>query len=212
LYKWTGREVIGQEMDMSFPKLPALPRQQQLKAGMVSHPAIEAGSSRVNASESEVKLADAKFNAGWKLDLKYGYRQAAPNGMDRADFISAMVMVDMPFFTGKRQGKELQASESMLAASKSSLDDLRRKFQLQLDASLATYQRAGERLELYSSRLLPQAEQNTEATLTAYQSGVTSFNDLVRSRLTELDAHLQYLKLQIDQARAQVRLLYLAGG
>jgi outer membrane protein TolC len=100
----------------------------------------------------------------------------------------------------------------MLSASKSSLDDLRRNYQQQLDASLAAYRRAEERLDLYGSRLLPQAEQNTEATLSAYQSGVTSFNDLVRSRLTELDSHLQYLKLQVDQARAQVQLLYLAGG
>lgn len=212
LYKWTGREIIGQEMDMSFPKLPALPRSQELKAGLVSHPAIEAGQSRVDASGNEVKLADARFNPGWMLDLKYGYRGADPKGNDRADFISAMVMVDLPFFTGKRQGRELLASKSMLEASKNSLDDLRRNYQQQFDINLAAFNRAEERLELYSSRLLPQAEQNTEATLNAYQSGVTSFNDLARSQLTELDSQLQYLKLQVDQARAQVRLLYIAGG
>jgi outer membrane protein TolC len=76
---------------------------------------------------------------------------------------------------------------------------------------MASYQRSSQRVQLYHTNVIPQAEQNTEATLNAYKSGITDFNVLVRARLTELDSQLQLVKLTVDRAKAQVELLYLAG-
>ena len=66
-------------------------------------------------------------------------------------------------------------------------------------------------MQLYQGSVLPHSEQNTEATLNAYKSGVTDFNVLVRARLTELKSQLQFVKLNVERAKAQVELLYLAG-
>jgi outer membrane protein TolC len=76
---------------------------------------------------------------------------------------------------------------------------------------MAVYNRANERVQLYEGSVLPHSRQNTEATLNAYQSGVTDFNVLVRARLTELKSELQFVKLNVERAKAQVELLYLAG-
>jgi outer membrane protein TolC len=192
---------------MAFPELPDLPQPAQLKSVLEQHPALKAGKSRIKASESEVDFADAQYNPGWMIDVKYGYRAAG-----RDDLFSAMISMDMPFFTGKRQDRQLAASKATMSAVKSDLDELRREYQRRLDDALAAYQRMGERIELYRAEVLPESQQNTEATLNAYQSGVTDFNDVVRARLTQLNSQLNFIKLQVDQARAQADLLYLAGG
>jgi len=67
-------------------------------------------------------------------------------------------------------------------------------------------------LTLYDTLVLPQEDQNAEASLSAYQSGVIAFGELIRARLTQLTSQLQRLKLKITKANAQIELLYLAGG
>lgn len=207
LQRWVGTAVDGQALDMVFPDLPDLPQTAQLKSGLEQHPALKAGKSRIKASEKQVEFADAQYNPGWMIDLKYGYRAAG-----RDDFISAMISMDLPFFTGKRQDRQMRASKAALSATKNDLDDLRREYQRRLDDALANYRRTGERIALYRTQVLSEAQQNTEATMNAYQSGVTDFNDVVRARLTQLNSELNFLKLQVDQARAHADLLYLAGG
>jgi outer membrane protein TolC len=81
-----------------------------------------------------------------------------------------------------------------------------------LDTEYANWQRLGERAALYKSRLLREADANAEAALNAYQSGVTEFTTLMRARITDLDVHLDALRIRVDRAKARARLLYLAGG
>lgn len=207
LHKWVGDAARQQELDMQFPVLPELPDKRQLESNLEEHPAVRVSKSRVKASENEVEFANAQFRPGWMLDLSYGYR-----GANRDNLISAMFVVDLPLFTGNRQGRQLSASKAGLAAAKNMLDDTRRTYKQKYNDGIALFTRTNERLEFYRTQLLPQAQQNTKATMNAYQSGVTGFNDVVRARLTELTSQLQYLKLQVDQAKAQADLLYLAGG
>ena len=82
---------------------------------------------------------------------------------------------------------------------------------LLLAADYADWQRLGERAALYEAKLLREATANADASLHAYQSGVTEFTTLMRARITELDVRLDELRIRVDRARAQANLLYLAG-
>ena len=102
------------------------------------------------------------------------------------------------------------ASKLDVKAAQQDLDDWRRQMKMQFEKTMAMYTRANERVQLYQGSVLPHSKQNTEATMSAYQSGVTDFNVLVRARLTELKSQLQFVKLNVERAKAQVELLYLA--
>jgi outer membrane protein TolC len=52
---------------------------------------------------------------------------------------------------------------------------------------------------------------NLEASLKAYQADVTGFTTLMRAQLSDLQTQLELLRLRIERAQAQARLLYLAG-
>jgi len=211
LRKWLGRLNFSDDLDMSFPNLPEMTTKANISAGIETHPWVLKAKSRIAAAKNGVKLADAQHNPGWMLDIKYGYRGKNPLEMDRDDLASAMVVMAMPMFTGKKQGKVLSASKSKLRAAKDTLDERRRLFLRMLEDSVAKYENSTERIELFDTALLPQSQQNVEATVNAYQSGVSDFNEPVRARLTELASQLQYLKLKVNQAKAKVTLLYLTG-
>ena len=53
------------------------------------------------------------------IDITYGERTGRNlNGSGRADFFSAMLMVDIPIFTNNRQDKRLASSQQKYIASK----------------------------------------------------------------------------------------------
>jgi outer membrane protein TolC len=80
-----------------------------------------------------------------------------------------------------------------------------------LEKDRAIYKRLGERELIYKNRLLDTARSNADASLNAYQSGVTEFTTVMRARITELDVRLDDLRVRIDRARATARLLYITG-
>ncbi|MGD8568016.1 MAG: TolC family protein [Gammaproteobacteria bacterium] len=211
LTKWLGVERISKELDMQFPEFSDLPSEQRVLSNLEQHPTMRMRKMRVTAAENGVKYASSQRHPGWAFKVQYGYRADSPSGASRDDLITAMLTVDLPLFTDDRQDRLVSASKSDMVAAQQELDDWRRQIKMQFEKTMAVYTRANERVQLYQGSVLPHSKQNTEATLNAYQSGVTDFNVLVRARLTELKSELQFVKLNVERAKAQVELLYLAG-
>lgn len=211
LAKWIGEPAL-QPLTDELPKLPGLPSMGDLEAGIPGHPAIAVENARVAANRLAERVAREQYKPGWSLDLTYGQRGGNnADGRNRPDFVSAMVMMDMPLFTGKRQDRRLAASEQELLAATYARDDRLRELRRMLQSEHARWRRLGERVAHYRKRLIPEAQANVEAALLAYQSRVTEFITLMRARITDLDTRLQALRVRVDRAKAQARLLYVAG-
>jgi len=98
-----------------------------------------------------------------------------------------------------------------MAAARNSKDDKLRVLKQYFEKNQYLWQRLGEREELYKKSLLTSAKNNTATALTAYQSGISEFNTLMRAEITELDVRLEDLRIRVDRAAAQARLLYITG-
>jgi len=195
-----------------FPELPALPAKAQLEANLLLHPVLQAETARVNAMQQGIRIAQEQYKPGWSTALEYRKRFGEnPDGSNRSDMVAAMLNVDLPLFTGNRQDRRLAASIAETEAAELRRDDKLRELQRMLATDYADWQRLGERAALYESKLLREASANADASLHAYQSGVTEFTTLMRARITELDVRLDELRIRIDRGRAQANLLYLAG-
>jgi outer membrane protein TolC len=212
LARLIGPEPARQALDGAFPRLTELSRQEALEAALPGHPLMRVEEGQVKANQLAVGLARERYKPGWMLDLTYGDRTGEnPDGTDRDDFFSAMVLLDIPLFTDKRQDRRLAASQQELAAAQLNRDDRLLELKGMLEADYAQWLRLGQRIRLYEEQVLPQAEQHALASLQAYQSGVTDFSGLMRARLNELDSRLTALRLRVDRAKTQARLLYLMG-
>jgi outer membrane protein TolC len=211
LTKWIG-DAAMQPVAGEFPALPALPPREFIETGLKQHPVILAHAAKLEASNQQIRIAHEQFKPGWSAGLEYRKRFGEdPNGDDRADMVAAMVTVDLPFFTANRQDKRLSASIEQAESVQLTRDNKLRELQQMLDADYANWQRLGERADLYSNQLLNEAASNAQASMNAYQSGVTEFTTLMRARITDLDVRLENLRIRVDRAKAQASLLYLAG-
>ena len=197
---------------MTLDRDSPMPLWAQLETALLQHPVLEAETARVNAMKQGIRIAQEQYKPGWSAGIEYRKRFGDdPDGNPRSDMMAAMLNVELPLFTGNRQDRRLAASIAETEAAELRRDDKLRELRRMLAADYADWLRLGERATLYETKLLREATANADASLHAYQSGVTEFTTLMRARITELDVRLDELRIRVDRARAQANLLYLAG-
>jgi outer membrane protein TolC len=211
LAQWVG-DVAWHDIDNNLPVLPDVPDNIEINQLLTQHPAVMAETARVEASRTMIEVTRQDYKPGVGAFVEYRKRFGEnPDGSDRSDMMAAMVTVDIPLFTENRQDKNVAAREESTNAARYSRDDKLRILKRKLDKDRAIYRRLGERELIYKNKLINSATSNAEASLNAYQSGVTEFTTLMRARITELDVRLDNLRIQVDRLRAQARLLYITG-
>ena len=208
LVRYLGNIAPSASPPASFPTLPEPAKPEAL----TEHPVIQAAQSEVAAQEHGVSLARQSYKPSWMLDVTYGARDGLNlDGSERADFLSAMVVMDIPLFTSNFQDRKVAASKQYLQSAQYNLNDQQRELYRQWQAALTSWTSLAHRLARYDEQLLPMAQENASAALRGYQSRGTEFNALMRARIMKLDTELKALRLRIDHAKAQSQLLYLSG-
>lgn len=211
LAQWIG-DVAWDDISSEFPVLPTLPVSIDLNNVIPQHPLIRSQDAKIEASKKMTEIARQGYKPGWGLLLDYGFRSGDnPDGTERTDFATAMVTLDVPLFTANRQDKTIASSEQEILAARYSKDDKLRQLKKLYEKNQHSWQRLGDRQQLYKNSLLTAAKNNSKAALKSYQSGVTEFNTLMRAQITELDVRLEDLRVQVDRSAAQARLLYIIG-
>lgn len=212
LSQWIG-DAAWTTISADFPVLPVLPTGVDLNRVIPQHPLIRAESAKVEASKKMTEVARQDYKPGWSASLDYGYRSGNnPDGTERTDFATALVSLDIPLFTGNRQDKTVAANEEKISAARYAKDDRLRTLKQLYDQNQHLWLRLGERETLYETRLLISAKNNAKAAMNAYQSGVSEFNTLMRAQITELDVRLENLRIRVDRAIAQSKILYVIAG
>ncbi|MGI0119535.1 TolC family protein [Zooshikella sp. RANM57] len=181
---------------------------QTLAKHFMQHPAVKALEQQIQASQTEIKLAEQKYKPEWGVNASYSYRDDDPNGNDRADFFSVGVTFDLPLFTTNRQDKEVQAAASQAEAIKTEKWLLLRNMMARFETAKAQLKRLEQRLSLYQSQLLPQMHQQAEAALTAYTNDEGDFAEVVRARIAELNAEIDALAINVAKQKTIAQLNY----
>ena len=211
LAQWIG-DLAWNSISSEFPELPVLPENVDLNKLIPQHPLIRAEAAKVDASKQLKQIARQGYKPEWSLLFDYGYRSGNnPDGSERSDFVTAMVSMDMPLFTGNRQDKTVASSQQKITAARYAKDDRLRQLKQLYDNNFNLWQRLGEREELYKNSLLTAAKTNSKVALNAYQSGVSEFNTLMRANITELDVRLENLRIRVNRAIAKAQILYVTG-
>jgi outer membrane protein TolC len=211
LAQWIG-ERAWEPINDTFPEIPEVPFVMEANAVIKNHPSIKAKAANVNASRKSIEMARQDYKPGWSASLDYGFRSGYnPDGSSRSDFATALVNFDIPLFTSNRQDRRVTASQEKTNAAQYEMDDKLRQLKRSYEKELHLWRRLDERAVLYRDSLLASARDNTRASLQAYQSGVSEFNTLMRAQITELDVRLEDLRVRVDRASSQARLLYITG-
>lgn len=212
LSKWLNDRAY-ESLEREYPTLPVLVSQQEIIDSLVLHPVIQAEEAMVSFFNEGIAIAQEQYKPGWSVGVEYRTRFGEnADGSNRVDQATAMVRVDLPFFTDQRQDRRLAASQHQLSAAKYVRSDKLQTLRQAVFKNYANWTRLSERSVLYDARLVPEADANAQASLNAYQSGVTEFTTLARARITQLNVRLENLRTKTQRSIVHTRLLYLAEG
>jgi len=206
LSKLIGQDISAFKLSTDIPEFNL-----NRKLSTNGHPMLHMENAKVSMNQNNVDLAKQSFKPSWMLDVTYGKRETSALGVERADFLSAMVVFDLPLFTADKQDKKVAASKYRLNSALNQQEERKRELNRMLQVNLEKEKNLSLRVTKYQQALVPKAKENTSAAMFAYQSGRGAFAALMRAQITELETQLSALRLTVEHKKSQAKLLYLAG-
>ncbi len=221
LSEWLDDNLLNIEVSNTLPQIPLTTntiiensnvRADELQKILLRHPQILAMDEQIAASATDIDIAKQQYKPEWGLSASYGYRDDAPNGVDRADFFSIGVNFDLPIFTGNKQDKQVSAAVSSTEALKTDKTLMLRALAAQFRSTYVNLRQLLERQQLYQQQLLPQMNEQAEASLTAYTNDDGDFSEVMRARIAELNANIDALKIDVEIQKHIAQLNYFLTG
>lgn len=213
LSRWIGLEASQQPLLNQWPRL----QQSDFKSDRVllsqqlqQHPDVQDFDWQLALARNEIELVEASLEPGWGLNLSYAHRLDAPNGTERADFISAVVTFDLPYFSENRQDRQRLAREHHYQALKNQRNERLRQMLADIALQQDNLSLLRDRQQLYQNQILPQSAQQEQAALLSYQSDQGLFADVMRAALEHLNAQLEERRIAADSLQSEAKLLYFA--
>lgn len=202
LARWIGeaaRRPLGEA-----PTLPALP---STLASLVDrsdhHPVIGGLDRQIDASTTDIALAQQAYKPDVSVELYVAYRPAY------ADFVGVQFTIPLPYFTKDRQDRDLSAARQQSRAAEERKRDTLRELHAQVNQNYVDWQHFTQRVSEFDNVIVPDAQRRVEAARGAYAAGRGGFDPVLSARRSLLDVQLQRLSLDVESARAQIRLDYL---
>ena len=174
-----------------------------------SRPLLKKMETKIEAAQSRLDLAKRGYYPDFKLGVTYGDRTGntpPPMGGARSDFLSVMVGVKVPLYSGRKQSKAVSQKNSELRMNRYALLDEKGMVMAAISSAVTDYQKAKQQFSLYGSGIVPQAQQTVQSMLAGYQVSEVDFLNLVRSQMTLFNYELQYWKALSDAKQALARL------
>ncbi|WP_301720774.1 TolC family protein [Pseudidiomarina terrestris] len=188
---------------------PSTMPKQALYELIKGHPVLQAIDQDISASETSIELAQQGYKPQWSTNLKYGHRNDAPSGTDRADLFSVGVTFDIPLFTDNKQDEQVRSAKYKTEAKRTEKLLIARQLIASLRSTFVQLNRLNERAALYREELLPQMSAQSEAALTAYNNDDGDFAEAVRSQIAEVNAKIDALAIAINRQKLIAEANYL---
>jgi outer membrane protein TolC len=208
---WLGADEAARVQPTGLSARAELEPLAALQARLAEHPAQLDYMRRIDAANTAADVARELRKPAWMLDVSYGFRQQAPDGMSRPDMVSAMFTVGLPLFRADRQDRAVSAARLEAQGLDERHDDHDRVMQAMLAEAWNTAYRTAELERFYETDLLPLADQSVTAALLGWSSNRTMFEEVVMVRRLALETKMKHLRLAADRALAQHQIDYFAG-
>ncbi len=120
--------------------------------------------------------------------------------------------MDIPFFGSAQQDSEVAASRLTAQVIET---DKRLLQQRMLAKMLNLYQqeiRFGQREEGFLNAILPQVQEQADASLNAYTHDDGDFSEVMRARIAQLTAQIDLIDIQIEKHKIRMQLGYFLVG
>jgi outer membrane protein, heavy metal efflux system len=176
------------------------------------NPWLKVRQAEVDQAALEINLAKKDYWPDMDFKLAYGQRDDAENGTDRADFVSASVVVNIPLWQRNRQDKNLEAKRKDYEAAIKSYENLTKSLPYQVDALATDIRDTQENYRLFTDALMIQAEQWARSSLSAYVVNKVEFNTMIKAQIRLLRFELKSRRYLFNIYQKRAELEEILGG
>ena len=179
---------------------------------ITNHPALLAIEQFAKAGDTAVKLAKQEYKPQWGVNASYAYRDDDQLGQSRADFFSIGITVNVPIFGYAQQDSEVAASRLTAQAIETEKRLLQQRMSTQMLSLYQQETRFEQREKGFLISILPQIQEQADASLSAYTNDDGDFSEVMRARITQLNAQVDLIDIQIEKSKIRMHILYFLAG
>ena len=178
-------EPLGTPQDPSLAPL-ALTYQDLERTALAQRPAILEAGHHVEHEKANLAVQRSEYLPDFSLQYSRRTREGLPS-----DSI-AMFKMSLPFLYFWRPRAETRAASAELESAQAMLRNEQIRARSDLKTRWSKVQAVGRLVELYSTSILPQAEQAVKVTEAAYQTDRVDFSSLLDSQRALLEFRLDH--------------------
>jgi cobalt-zinc-cadmium efflux system outer membrane protein len=175
--------------------LPELPTERQLlQQAETGRALIDVQRQLIDAANANLDLARKSRLPDLKLGVGYGFRQGIDpmTNTDRSDFLSVMLSINLPIYSGSKQSKEIEQRSYEVSRQTLIMQDTLRVVEVAVSRNLASYLAARDQVLLLQTAIIPQARQTVSSMLAGYQVNQVDFLNLINTQITLYNAQISY--------------------
>jgi outer membrane protein TolC len=174
-----------------------------------NHPSIKNLEQKIKVASKNIALARENYKPQFAVNASYAKREDDLMGKNRADLFSVGVTFDLPVFVKNRQDKGLKVAMLQTKSIKTEKILQYKKLLSSFETTKNNLLRLKDRQSLYKLKLLPQINEQAEASLTAYTNDDGDFAEVVRSRISQLNSQIDILDINVEIQKNIVKYNYL---
>jgi outer membrane protein TolC len=164
------------------------------------HPELQAATARVRAAQAEVDLAGRNAWPDLGVLATYNSMWAMPEHQWMVG-----VVLNLPLWGGTRNG-EREEARARLGAAEATRTSLADDLGFRERQARERLREAMHIISLYRDRLLPATRDEVAAVRSAFQTGRSTFSDLLEAEQTLRDVELEYEEAVVSYYRARAEL------
>ncbi len=182
----------------------------ELLAQAEARPQLQALKALIAKQEKSVDLAKKEYFPDFTVGVNYALREDL-GAMKQSDMFGTKFMVNLPIWQASKIKPKIREEEAKEEAAKEAHQSAWDQLAAAIKDRVAKLQRLGKQTALFDQGIIPQARQAAAASLTAYQVGALSFNQLYQSEIAVYNAEMQLQEYLNDFEDNWAELEWLVG-
>lgn len=177
----------------------SLPSGKELYALLGAHPEFMILDESIAQLSDKISLSEQDYEPQWGLELSYGYRQNMPNGMDRADLVSAGLSVQVPLFSKSQKSQKVRSIKYKQASIENKRLELFQKVRFELENLAQQYRTTMAQRQLYERQILPTLSKQKQSAIQSYESDKGDFRVVTDLYLKEQATKIKHQRLIVNE-------------
>jgi len=186
---------MGEPEEVIFRKLP-LTLEELQKMALEMNPTLKGMKKMIEAKEKAHALAKREYYPDFNLKLAYGQRdnmrESDGTEIKRRDMLTGMIEINIPIFYNSKQSRKVAETKADILSWEAQYRAMKNEiFFMIADMGAMVHQRERQ-YELYRTGIIPQANLQTQAAMSAYRVNKADFMTLLDSQMTLYKYELEY--------------------